>query len=370
MSQRLRIMFWVSFFASVGLYWWYGLGRPDPERLNLPDGFHVAVYAEVAGARSLALGTRGTVFVSTRRAGKVYGLVDGDGDNVAETVHVLAEGLDSPNGVAFRDGALYVAEISRILRFDDIESHLEDPPAAVVVYDGFPTETHHGWKFIRFGPDGLLYVPIGAPCNICLPADERFMSILRMQPDGSDIEIYASGVRYSVGFDWHPETGVLWFTDNGRDNLGDDRPPDELNRAPEAYLHFGFPFCHGGIISDPEYGTGHDCNEYMSPALALDAHVAPLGMRFYDGAMFPPEYRHRILIAQHGSWNRSVPDGYRIIAVTVVDGVVVASETFMDGWLEGGRAWGRPVDVEVMPDGAVLVSDDRAGLIYRVTYDR
>jgi glucose/arabinose dehydrogenase len=289
---------------------------------------------------------------------------------VAETVHVVAQGMNNPNGVAFRDGALYVAEVSRILRYDAIESRLEDPPAPVVIYDGLPTETHHGWKFIRFGPDGMLYVPVGAPCNICRPSDERFMTILRMRPDGSEMEIYARGVRNSVGFDWHPETGVLWFNDNGRDGLGDDIPPDELNRAPEGGLHFGFPYCHGGIIADPEYGEGRDCTEFVAPALGLDAHVAPLGMRFYDGAMFPPEYRQRIFIAQHGSWNRSVPDGYRIITVTVADGAVVASETFIDGWLVAGEAWGRPVDVAVMPDGALLVSDDRAGRVYRVTYQR
>lgn len=362
-------MFWIAFLVSVALYWSAGPGRPDPDRLRLPEGFTVAVYGEVAGARSLALGELGTVFVSTRRAGKVYALVDRDGDDVAETVHVLASGLDNPNGVAFRDGALYVAEISRILRYDDIESRLADPPPPIVVLEGLPTESHHGWKFIRFGPDGWLYVPVGAPCNICLPDDERFTTILRMQPDGSELEIYASGVRNSVGFDWHPETDVLWFSDNGRDYLGDDQPPDEVNRAPVPGLHFGYPFCHGGVISDPEYGAQHDCAEFTPPALALAAHVAPLGMRFYQGTMFPPEYRHRLFIAQHGSWNRTVPDGYRVIAVTVVDGVAVASETFMDGWLERERAWGRPVDVEVMPDGALLVSDDRAGLVYRVTYD-
>jgi len=362
-------MFWISFLASVTLYLWFGVDRVDPDRLRLPPGFHIAEFGRAEGARSLAMGAEGTVFVATRRQGRVYAMVDEDGDGTADVIRTIATGLTQPNGVAFRDGSLYVAEISRVLRYDGIEARLDDPPDPIVVLDGLPTETLHGWKFIRFSPDGWLYLQVGAPCNICKSADERYASILRVRADGSDLEVFAHGVRNTVGFDWHPETGVLWFTDNGRDRLGEDIPPDELNRAPEAGLHFGYPYCHGGSIPDPEYGAERGCEEFVGPALRMGAHVAGLGMRFYTGAMFPSEYRHRIFIAQHGSWNRTIPDGYRVIVVEVEDGVVVNSEVFIDGWLEGGRAWGRPVDVAVMPDGSLLVSDDRSGVVYRVTYE-
>lgn len=362
-------MFWISFLASVTLYLWFGVDRVDPDRLQLPPGFRIAEFGRAEGARSLALGVDGTVFVATRRQGRVYAMVDGDGDGTADAVHTVATGLTQPNGVAFRDGSLYVAEVSRILRYDGIEARLDHPPDPVVVLDGLPTETHHGWKFIRFGPDGWLYLQVGAPCNVCKSVDERYASILRVRPDGSDLEVFAHGVRNTVGFDWQPDTGVLWFTDNGRDRLGDDIPPDELNRAPEAGLHFGYPYCHGGSIPDPEYGAERSCEEFVGPALRMGAHVAGLGMRFYTGDMFPAAYRHRIFIAQHGSWNRTVPDGYRVIVVEVKDGAVVNSEVFVDGWLEEGRAWGRPVDVAIMPDGSLLVSDDRGGVVYRVTYE-
>lgn len=340
------------------------------ETLRLPDGFSISLYAaDVPGARSLALSPDGTLFVGTRDQGRVYAVVDTDGDRRAERVHVIAEGLNSPNGVAVRHGALYVAEISRILRFDAIEDRLTDPPEPAVVTDRFPTERHHGWKFIAFGPDGLLYVPVGAPCNICDSEDPVFASITRMKADGSDLEIVAHGVRNTVGFDWHPDTGHLWFTDNGRDLLGDDVPPDELNAVTEAGQHFGYPHCHGDGIADPEFGKGEDCSRYRAPAIELGPHVAALGMRFYTGRMFPAEYRGRIFIAEHGSWNRSAPIGYRVMQVRLEDGRAVAYEPFAEGWLrDDGEAWGRPVDVLVMPDGALLVSDDRAGAIYRIGY--
>lgn len=361
-------MFLTSLLLSAALYLWFGIDGADPERLRLPEGFSVAEFGRVDGARSLAVGAEGTVFVGTRRQGSVHAMVDTDGDGVADQIYRLASGLQSPNGVAFRDGSLYVAEISRVLRFDDIENRLEDPPEPVVVLDGLPTETHHGWKFIRFGPDSMLYVPVGAPCNVCLPVDERFASILRVAPDGSGLEVFARGVRNTVGFDWHPESGELWFTDNGRDHLGDDLPPDELNRAPQAGMHFGFPYCHGGTVPDPEYAASRSCSEFEPPALAMGAHVAALGMRFYQGMMFPPEYRGRIFVAQHGSWNRSVPDGYRVIMVELSGNEVIRSETFIDGFLDGRRSWGRPVDLEVLPDGSMLVSDDKGGVVYRVTW--
>jgi len=286
----------------------------------------------------------------------------------ADEVAVVADGLNSPNGVAFRGGALYVAEISRVLRFDHIEADPGHPPAPVVVNSSFPTDAHHGWKYIAFGPDGRLYVPVGAPCNICEQEDPRYASIMRMAADGSGLEIFARGIRNTVGFDWHPATQVLWFTDNGRDWMGDDLPPDELNRAPEKGMHFGFPYCHGGNIADPDYGKARACSEFQPPAIQLGPHVAALGMKFYTGRMFPDEYRNQIFIAEHGSWNRTVPIGYRISLVRLEKNRVVDYTVFAQGWLQEDRAWGRPVDVLIMPDGALLVSDDRAGAIYRIRY--
>lgn len=338
------------------------------ERIVLPPGFAIELYAEdVPGARSLALGEDGTVFVGTLGEGVVYALPDRDGDHRADRVIRLLDGLDLPNGVAVKDGALYVAEVSRILRFDDIAAHLEAPPAPAVVYDRLPTEHHHGWKFIAFGPDDRLYVPVGAPCNVCEVPDP-FASIARMNPDGSDFEVVARGVRNSVGFDWQPESDALWFTDNGRDYLGDDLPPDELNRAPEPGLHFGFPYCHGGFLLDPEFGAGRDCAAFTPPAQKLGPHVAALGMRFYTGTMFPEDYRGQIFIAEHGSWNRSTKIGYRITLVRLEGNRALSYEPFAQGWLEGEENWGRPVSLLVMPDGALLVSDDAAGAVYRIVY--
>jgi len=339
-------------------------------RIKLPPGFRIGLFArDVPGARSMTLGPGGALFVGTRREGKVYAVLDRDRDGQADEVIELARGMNSPNGVAFREGALYVAEINRVLRFEGIESRLRNPPAPSVVNDRLPRDWHHGWKFIRFGPDGRLYVPVGAPCNICNPGDP-YAAILRMRPDGSGLEIFARGVRNTVGFDWHPETKELWFTDNGRDWMGDDLPPDELNHAPRPGMHFGYPHCHGKAVRDPEFGAGRDCGRFTPPAVDLGPHVASLGMRFYTGRMFPAEYRHQIFIAEHGSWNRSTPIGYRVTLVRLQGGRAVRYEPFAEGWLQGGSAWGRPVDVEIMPDGALLVSDDRAGAIYRISYGR
>ena len=352
-----------------------GMGRPELRRLTLPPGFSIEVYAaDVPNARQMALSPSGTLFVSTRRAGNVYAVLDDDGDQAADRVLTIDSDLNIPNGVAFRDGALYVAEVSRVLRYDDIEANLETPPEPVVVNDAFPGDRAHGWKFIAFGPDGRLYVPVGAPCNVCdhEATAPIYSTITRMNPDGSELEIYARGIRNSVGFAWHPETDELWFTNNGRDMLGDTRPADTLNHAPQPGFHFGFPFCHQGDIQDPEFST-RPCSEFRPPAQKLGPHVAALGMRFYTGDLFPPEYRHQIFIAEHGSWNRSAEaghTGYRITVATLDGDQVTDYSIFAEGWLDPAtnEAWGRPVDVQVMPDGALLVTDDRVGAIYRITY--
>ena len=341
--------------------------RLPVERIKLPPGFEIGVFADdVPNARSLALGKGNVLFVGTRSDGRVYAVRYRDAK--ATQVITLASGLRMPNGVALRDGALYVAEVSRILRFDDVEAHLDAPPKPVVVTDRFPRETHHGWKFIRFGPDGWLYVPVGAPCNICEPDAARYALISRIRPDGSGYEVFARGVRNSVGFDWDPRTKELWFTDNGRDWLGEDLPADELNHAPKAGMHFGYPYCHQGDAADPEFGRKRACSEFSPPSVKLGPHVAALGMRFYTGSQFPPEYRNNLFIAEHGSWNRSKKIGYRIKRVVIEGGRVVKHEVFAEGWLQGESVWGRPVDLEVMPDGSLLVSDDYAGAIYRIAY--
>jgi glucose/arabinose dehydrogenase len=341
------------------------------DTIKLPPGFEISVFAaHVPNARSMSLSPHGTLFVGTRRAGNVYAILDYNRDNIADEVVIIARGLNMPNGVAFREGSLYVAEVNRILRYDNIEDHLKDPPTPFTVNDGFPRNRDHGWKFIRFGPDGMLYVPVGAPCNVCERSDKRYASIMRMNPDGTGLEIFARGIRNTVGFDWNPDTRELWFTDNGRDWMGDNLPSDELNHAPEKGLHFGFPYCHGTNVSDPKFGTEHTCDEFTPPAIELGAHVAPLGMRFYTGNLFPEKYQKQIFIAEHGSWNRSIPIGYRLVIVNLKDNRAVKQEVFAEGWLQDGKAWGRPVDILIMPDGALLVSDDHAGVIYRISYKK
>jgi glucose/arabinose dehydrogenase len=339
-------------------------------RIKLPDGFKISVFARVPNARSMCWGEKGTLFVGNRDSSSVYAVVDADKDGKGDSVYVIASGLNKPNGVAFRNGSLYVAEVSRIIRFDDIENKLSSPPRAAVVYDKYPDKDHHGWKYIAFGPDGKLYVPVGAPCNVCNEKNPVFASITRINPDGTGMEIYAKGIRNSVGFAWHPDTKELWFTDNGRDMLGDDIPNCELNYAPKAGMHFGFPFCHQGNLLDSLYGKGKKCEDYTAPAQLMGPHVAPLGMRFYTGTMFPQEYRKRIFVALHGSWNRSRKNGYKVMMVTLEGNKPVKYEPFAEGWLENEKAWGRPVDVEIAADGALLISDDKSGTIYRVIYSK
>jgi glucose/arabinose dehydrogenase len=348
----------------------YAWGQSDLplERIRLPPGFVIETLVRIPDARAMTWGERGTLFVGSTAAGKVYAVTLTER---GATVRVVASGLREPAGVAFRDGALYVSAVSRILRFDGIERSLDHPPQATVVSDAFPADGHHGRKFIAFGPEGKLYVPVGAPCNICMPDPERYAIITRMNPDGSGREIVARGIRNSVGFAWHPVTGELWFTDNGRDNLGDDIPPDELNRVTRSGQHFGFPYCHGGTIPDPEFGGRRACGEFVPPAQALGPHVAPLGMRFYTGTQFPAAYRNQVFIAEHGSWNRSLKIGYGVTLVRInAAGNALSYEPFAQGWLDSQSqgVWGRPADVLVAADGSLLVSDDYAGAIYRIRY--
>ena len=340
------------------------------EQIELPPGFRIDIYAEgIENARQMTRGDLGTVFVGSRRAGKLWAITDADGDQRGGAVRLIDENLKQPSGLEFRDGALYVGDIDRVLRYDNIESLLEQPPEPVVVTDELPDKTHHGWKYLRFGPDGKLYIPVGIPCNSC--DEEGFGQIRRMNPDGSAMETFARGVRNSVGLAFHPENGQLWFTDNGRDRLGDDIPADELNHAPHAGMHFGIPYCHQGDLLDEEFGKGKSCEDYTPPVAKLDAHGAALGLTFYTGDMFPSGYKNSLFITQHGSWNRSEKSGYQVLVLDVqADGKVLSNKVFASGWLQNEKAWGRPNDVLVMPDGALLVSDDRADMIYRISYSK
>jgi len=336
------------------------------DRIELPAVFVIELVARVSGAREMTWGARGTLFVGSAE-GSVYALTFPAAGGAADpTVRVVASRLDTPSGVAFHDGKLYVAAITRVVRLDDIEARLDQPPQPVAVMD---IPRGHGRKFIAFGPDGKLYVPTGAPCNICESNEDEFAVITRMNPDGSGREVVARGLRNSVGFDWDPRTHELWATSNGRDRMGDDVPPDTLNHVTKAGEHFGYPYCHAGDIPDPELGGRHACREYTPPAARLGPHVAALGMRFYTGTQFPAEYRNQIFIAEHGSWDRSRKIGYRVTLVRLDgNGRVASYRPFAQGWLQDERAWGRPADVLVAPDGSLLVADDTAGAVYRIRY--
>jgi len=371
--RRWRVLAaFVAAFASCAT----ATAAPPLDKLRLPDGFRVELLTDaVPNARQMTLGRsadgKGIVYVGSASAGKVYAVEYGTSGRA--NVRTIAASLQLPTGVAYRDGALFVGALARVLRFDGIDDKLAAPPAPVVVSDSFPSETHHGRRFLAFGPDGKLYVSVGAPCNVCLP-DERHGVIQRMNVDGSAIETVARGVRNSVGFDWSPVDRMLWFTDNGRDMLGDDLPADELDRVTRTGEHFGYPFCHQGDSPDPEFGAQRPCSEFTAPAAKLGAHVAALGMRFYGGTQFPAAYRGNIFIAEHGSWNRSKKSGYQVVRVAVdAQGRAATPEPFLQGFLQvdgNGRetVWGRPADVLPLPDGSLLVSDDVAGAIYRVRY--
>jgi len=335
-------------------------------KLKLPKGFKIEVFASgMADARSLRVGDKGTVFVSNRLQDKVWAVVEQDGKRVTK---VIARGLDRPNGLAFKDGTLYIAEGTKISKLEKIEDNLDNPPAPTAIVSDLPNHQSHGWKFIGIGPDNKLYIPIGAPCNICIPSDEH-AQLRRVNLDGSGIEVVARGIRNTVGFDWHPGTKELYFTDNGRDWLSEDLPNDELNRISKVGEHFGYPYCHQGNIADQEFGWGKSCSEFTAPVGLMGPHSAALGMRFYTGGMFPNEYGNAIFVARHGSWNKSQKIGGDVVAVTLNDdGTVRSMQPFITGFLEDNKYVGRPVDVQVMKDGSLLVSDDYNGAVYRVTY--
>ena len=335
-------------------------------QLKMPKGFKLEVYISgIANARSLRVGDKGTVFVSNRQLDKVYAVVERNGKREAK---VIASGLDRPNGLAFHNGSLYIGEGTKISKLEKIEDNLDNPGKPVVIYTDLPNHQSHGWKFIAIGPDNKLYINVGAPCNICEPPAEN-AQIRRINLDGSGAEVFARGVRNSVGFDWHPITKDLYFTDNGRDWLSEDLPEDELNRVTKVGQHFGFPYCHQGNFTDREMGWGRSCDEFTPPVALMGPHSAALGLRFYTGSMFPREYRNALFIARHGSWNRTKKIGGDIVVATLnVDGTIKSVQPFITGFLNNNEYWGRPVDVHVMKDGSMLISDDFAGAIYRVTY--
>jgi glucose/arabinose dehydrogenase len=348
--------------ATAPLYPQQAPSREMLQSIRLPRGFVIEVYASgLDTARGLAFAPDGTLFVGSK-SGSVHAVLPD------RRVLEIARGLTLPVGLDFHENSLYVSSLNRVVRLDNILADLDNPPRPVTLPLELPGDRHHGWKFIKIGPDGRLYVPVGAPCNSCVRTDPRYASILRVGSDGGDAEVYAAGVRNTVGFDWHPDTGRLWFTDNGRDRMGDDLPPDELNRVERPGQHFGFPYLHGRSVRDPEYWEKRPATPFAAPRLELPAHVAALGMRFYTHDRFPPEYQGGIFIAEHGSWNRSEKIGYRVSFVELDGERVLSYTVFASGWLQGQRAWGRPADVEVGPDGALYVSDDLAGAVYRISH--
>jgi glucose/arabinose dehydrogenase len=346
-----------------------GAKYPELANFKLPVGFSIAVFSDqVPAARAMAVAPSGIVFVGSRAAGKVYALVSSKNDYVVDKVVTIAEGLDAPIGIAYLKGALYVSTISRLLRFDNIETTYDKAPKYELVNTGLPSDKWHGEKIVKVGPEGKLYIPVGAPCNVCNNENQLHSKIYRMNPDGSQREEFARGIRNSVGFAWHPDTRHLWFTDNGRDMLGDNMPSDKLNTAPTAGLHFGFPYCAGGVVPDPEFAAGRKCSEFVEPMVKLGPHVASLGLEFNTGSQFPAQYKNQLFVAEHGSWNRSQKIGYRVALITLADSKVVSDTVFIDGFIQDGEVVSRPVDIAFLADGSMLVSDDHKGRVYRVTY--
>lgn len=336
------------------------------DKLKLKDGFKIEVYAAgVPNARTLRLGDKGTVFVSSRVQDKVHAIVTKDGKR---EVKVIASGLHRPNGIALHNGTLYIAELSQISKIDKIEDNLDNPPKPTVILDGLPKDEPHGWKYLTVGPDEKLYFQVGAPCNICIPSD-RHTKIYRVGLDGKNLEVYAHGIRQIVGMDWHPTLKQLYFSDNSRDWLSEDLPEDKLSRVTQPGKdHFGFPYCHQGNFTDPEFGWGRSCSEFTAPVVLVGPHSAALGLKFYTGNGLGDDYRGVLFLARHGSWNRTVKVGGDVLAIKLNDdGTFKSMEPFITGFIQNNNYVGRPVDVLPMPDGSLLVSDDFNGAVYRVS---
>ncbi|MCE9678451.1 PQQ-dependent sugar dehydrogenase [Shewanella sp. AS1] len=339
------------------------------DKLTVAEGFKVSLFSDdVENAREIAVSDKGMVYVGSMRAGNLYALIDNNKDGVSDEKILLATGLNLPTGVAYKDGDLYVSEVSRIIRFKDIDNNLESPKFEVV-FDQFPSDTHHGWKVLGFSPTGELVIPVGVPCNVCAE-DDRYGRIFSLNLVTKKLTTIAQGVRNSVGFDFQPGTDTFWFSDNGRDMMGDDIPPCEINKVNYQGEHFGFPYVHAGSILDPEFGQGKKVSDYTPPALSLGAHVAPLGIHFYRADQFPKAYRQQLFVAEHGSWNRSKKAGYKVALATIDQGKVVDYTPFLTGFMQNEETFGRPVAFAELQDGSLLISDDYAGAIYRVTYDQ
>ena len=347
-------------------------GEIPIDKLKVPEGFKVELWATgLPGGRAMALSDDGKkVWVGTRALGRVYEVSDTGGKRA---VRIVADKLTQPSGVAYKDGALYVFAIDKVLKYDGIASNPNVQPQDLTAKFNLPPQQHHNWKYVAFGPDNKLYVPFGAPCNICEPPKE-YAQIRRYNADGSGMEVFATGVRNSVGFDWHPQTKEMWFSDHGRDWMGDDGPSDELNRISGPGLNFGFPHCHADGVADADVKKQDACNGVTMPIALTGAHAATMGVKFYTGKMFPEEYRDAMFIARKGSWNRTQPNGFDVITVRVSDDGKTARMTpFMTGFNEtqdSYKFWGRPAYVQQMPDGALLVSDEQVGAIYRISYQQ
>ncbi|MCC6977346.1 MAG: sorbosone dehydrogenase family protein [Candidatus Melainabacteria bacterium] len=372
--KKPRIFFLLGLIVTTGYLTFFSVQATSIGTIKVPPGFSIAPYAtNVKNARSMALSPSGILYVGSRLLnGNVTALVDTNKDGKADETYVVATNLYSPMGVAWKDGDLYIGLINGVVKLKDIDNKLKDPPKPTVVNLTLPKDLAHGHKYIRFGPDGWLYIPVGAPCNVCERDWKRYACMMRMKPDGSNLELYSQGIRNTVGFDWHPVTKELWFTDNGRDWLGDNLPPDELNCAPRPKMNFGYPYRYGKNVKDPDFGNKRPNDADFTPCrVELGPHVAALGMRFYTGDMFPPEYKNQIFIAEHGSWNRSTPLGYRVTCVKFPPGKDPVYEVFAEGFInKSGIPAARPADICQMADGSLLVSDDFGNAIYRITYKK
>lgn len=382
MPVSLRYLTQTIFIAVLCSTFFYPLAAANLDKLIVPDGFTLSLLTdEVPDARQLALSPQGILYVGSFKSGKLYAVLPASKSQkaslektlkraVKSKVRIIAENLLMPSGLSFIGDDLYVGAVNKIIKFSDIDTQLKQSsklPNSSIVSSALPDKTHHGWKYLSTGPDGNLYIPIGAPCNICLSENPLFASIQKMNPETGVMTAYAQGVRNSVGLAWHPVTGNLWFSDNGRDMLGDDVPPDEINELSQAGSHFGYPYVHAGDIPDPEFGAHKNPQNFIPPVYKVQAHSATLGLSFNTAKKFPHKYHNALFIAEHGSWNRSSKVGYQV-SVLRWEGEQAIYEVFISGWLDKEDNWGRPNDVLFTAEGDLLISDDKAGAIYKLSY--